>query len=88
MLWCKQNDCDQLHEVQTTSWMLINLILTNNSVDFPLLLTFINNSPRVEGNNVSLDFMTTTPVSSAICFMGRNIVKDCKWQPNCCCYVH
>ena len=38
---------------------------------------FVNNSPLVEGNRVSLEFVTSKPVHSAVCHLGRELKKEC-----------
>ena len=45
--------------------------------DVPLTLMFVNNSPLVEGNLFSLHFVTSKPIYSAICRLGRELTKDC-----------
>ena len=45
--------------------------------DTPLTLTFVNNSPRVEGNRINIDFITSKPLYSATCYMGRSLIKNC-----------
>ena len=41
-------------------------------------LRFINDSPRVEGNNISADIQTSRPVASMLCALTGLPRQDCK----------
>jgi hypothetical protein len=38
---------------------------------------FVNNTPRVEGNHVSISFIASKPVYSATCYLGRSLRENC-----------
>lgn len=40
----------------------------------------INNSPRIQGDTVSIDFNATYPLLSATCYLGREFVEDCEFN--------
>ena len=44
----------------------------------PLGAQFINNTPRIVGNSVEAEFITTGPVTSVICSLGSGVRQDCK----------
>lgn len=44
----------------------------------PFTLSLVNNSPRVKGSTVSIDFAASTPIQSATCFLGKEFMKDCE----------
>ena len=47
------------------------------TADTPFTLTIVNNTPHVEGNDISISFKTSKPVYSATCYLGRDLRKDC-----------
>lgn len=47
------------------------------AADIPFTLTFVNNTPRVEGSHVSISFIASKPVYSATCHLGRSLRKNC-----------
>ena len=48
-------------------------------VALPLGVQFINDSPRVVGNNsVEAEFTTTGPVASVICSLTGGVRQECK----------
>ena len=47
------------------------------TAEVPFTLTIVNNTPHVEGNRVNISFITSKPVYSATCYLGRSLRKDC-----------
>ena len=43
-------------------------------------IQLINNSPRVQGNTVEVDFIRTRPASKVTCQLGRRQQQDCKFS--------
>ena len=47
------------------------------TVEIPFTLTFVNNTPHVEGNRVCISFVASKPIYSATCYLGRSLRRNC-----------
>ena len=75
--WEWKDDLYHASIMLINSTSLSSLISCCDSLAFTL--NFVNGSPKVKGNEVSVDFKSSRPLVSAICFLGRNIVKECMY---------
>ena len=69
--------------------ILVVHVLDYMFVGPPFTVELINNSPRIQGDTVSIDFNATYPLLSATCYLGREFVEDCEfnvWDYTVCDY--
>jgi len=53
---------------------------THNLHVEPLVLNFINNSPRVQGNDITVEVQTSRPVLTFLCALTGRPYQDCESQ--------
>ena len=61
--------------------LLSDVFLPVFAVLEPFTLTFVNNTPRIEDSRISVDFITSRPMSFASCLLRNDqlkVNKNCK----------
>ena len=65
----------KLHMLHVVTMLAYHLF---SAISVPFTLRLVNSSPRISGNMLALEFISSRPMASAKCIIGRRIEIDCK----------